>query len=88
MQSPPIGFFRGMLRFAACALVAAFAGVLTPVDAAAKRAIVHAGCSVGRIVRARSNRVRRGRVISQRPRPGVGLAELGPVNLVISKGRR
>jgi beta-lactam-binding protein with PASTA domain len=56
--------------------------------AAAKRVIVHAGCSVGRIVRTRSNRVPRGRVVSQRPRPGAGLAELGQVSLVVSKGRR
>jgi uncharacterized delta-60 repeat protein len=56
--------------------------------AAANRAIVHAGCSVGGIIRARSNRVARGRVISQRPRPGAGLAELGPVSLVVSKGKR
>jgi uncharacterized delta-60 repeat protein len=41
--------------------------------AAARDAIVRAGCSVGAVGRTFSTRVARGRVVSQRPRPGTGL---------------
>jgi uncharacterized delta-60 repeat protein len=53
----------------------------------AKAALVSAGCSVGAITRGFSKKVKRGRVISERPRPGSGLPELAKVRLVVSKGR-
>jgi hypothetical protein len=55
---------------------------------AAKRAIVHAHCRVGTIRRAYSKVVGKGRVISQRPRPGTALPGGGKVDLVVSRGRR
>ena len=54
----------------------------------ARAALVSAGCSAGRVTRIFSTRVRRGRVIAQRPAPGAGLPQLAKVNLVVSKGRR
>jgi subtilisin family serine protease len=52
--------------------------------AAAKSAITRAGCSVGRVRRARS-RVRRGRVIAQSPRAGLQLRPRARVNLTVSR---
>jgi FG-GAP-like repeat/PASTA domain len=54
----------------------------------AKRAIVRADCRVGRIRRAYSKNVTRGRVISQQPASGRVLPKRGKVNLVVSRGRR
>ena len=55
---------------------------------AAKRTIARANCRVGKIRRAYSKRITRGRVISQKPRPGTVLPGGGKVNLVVSRGRR
>ena len=55
---------------------------------AAKRRIARANCRVGKIRRAYSNRVERGRVISQKPKFGAVLPGGGKVNLVVSRGRR
>jgi FG-GAP-like repeat/PASTA domain len=59
---------------------------------AAKRTIARAKCRVGKVRRAYSNgqkwqRVRRGLVISQKPKPGAVLPNGGKVNLVVSRGR-
>lgn len=54
---------------------------------AAKHRIAAAHCSVGKIRHARSKRVKRGRIVSQSPRPGKRLVKGAPVNLVVSKGR-
>jgi beta-mannanase len=62
--------------------------VRTKLFAAAKRAIRAGHCRVGRIQRAYSARVRRGRVISQRPRAGTQLRAGAKVALVVSRGRR
>jgi hypothetical protein len=56
--------------------------------AAAKRRIVAAHCSVGRITKARSSTVAKGRVSAQSPKPGKKLAARSKVNLVVSRGRR
>src|SRR5262249_51516062 len=52
---------------------------------AAKRAIKRAHCSVGKVTRAYSARVTKGRVISQKPRPGRKLAAGSKVALRVSK---
>ena len=54
---------------------------------AAKRAIVAYDCSVGKVKRATSASVKRGRVISQRPRAGTRLERGAKINLVVSSGR-
>ena len=55
---------------------------------AARKAITHAHLAVGRIRHSYSHHVRRGRVLSQRPRAG-SLRPLGTkVKLVVSKGKR
>ena len=54
----------------------------------AKRAIRRFGFSVGRIDRAFSKRVHRGRVISERPGGGKLVAPHRKVDLVVSKGKR
>jgi hypothetical protein len=55
---------------------------------AAKRAIRAHDCSVGRIKRAFSMRVKKGRVISQKPKPHKRLRHGAKVNLTVSKGQR
>jgi alpha-tubulin suppressor-like RCC1 family protein len=55
---------------------------------AAKRAIKKANCSVGKVKRAFSRTVKKGRVISQKPRPGKRLPPGSRVKLKVSKGRR
>ena len=54
----------------------------------AKRTLARANCRVGKIRRAYSKSVKRGRVISQRPRFGAVLRGGGKVNLVVSRGRK
>jgi hypothetical protein len=45
-------------------------------------------CRVGKVKRAYSRKVRKGRVISQKPKPRKVLRNGGKVNLVVSRGRR
>jgi subtilisin family serine protease len=54
----------------------------------AKRALVKKGCRLGRISRTYSRRVRRGRIVAQRPRPGLRLRRGAKVAVVLSRGRR
>jgi PASTA domain/FG-GAP-like repeat len=56
--------------------------------AAARQKIARANCRVGKVSRAYSKRVRRGRIVSQKPKFGAVLPQGGKVNLVISRGRR
>ena len=56
--------------------------------ATAKRRIVAAHCRTGRVRNAKSTTVRKGRVISQRPRAGEKLVRGSKVNLVVSRGQR
>ncbi len=53
---------------------------------AAEHTIRTRNCSIGKIDYARSQTVKRGHVISQRPKPGRRLQRGTKVNLVISKG--
>jgi FG-GAP-like repeat/PASTA domain len=53
---------------------------------AAKRAIARAHCRVGKIRRT-SSRIQRGRVVSQKPKPGTVMPAGGKVNLVVSRGK-
>jgi FG-GAP-like repeat/PASTA domain/FG-GAP repeat len=55
---------------------------------AAKRTLARANCRVGKIRRVYSKTVRKGRVISQKPKPGTVLPNGGKVNLVVSRGRK
>jgi uncharacterized delta-60 repeat protein len=52
----------------------------------AKRAIVRAHCVVGRITRAYSRKIGKGRVISQQPKSGVTRPAKARVNVVVSRG--
>ena len=54
----------------------------------ARRMIARAHCRVGKIRRAYSKEIKKGRVISQKPKPGTVLPGRGKVNLVVSRGRR
>jgi uncharacterized delta-60 repeat protein len=56
--------------------------------AAASARLARAGCRRGTVKRSYSRAVAKGRVISQRPRPGARLGELAKVNLVVSRGQR
>jgi beta-lactam-binding protein with PASTA domain len=53
-----------------------------------KRLLVKRGCALGRIARAYSRRVARGRVIAQRRPPGLRLRRGAKVGVVLSRGRR
>ena len=55
---------------------------------AAKRTIARVNCRVGATRRAYSKGVKKGRVISQKPKPGTVLPSGGKVGLVVSRGRR
>jgi hypothetical protein len=54
----------------------------------AKRKLTRVNCRVGKIRRAYSKAVKRGRVISQKPKFGAVLRDGGKVNLVVSRGKR
>ena len=54
----------------------------------AKTAITKAHCGVGKVTRKPSRKVKRDRVISQSPKAGTKLSNLGKVNLVVSRGRK
>lgn len=54
----------------------------------AKRSLSKKGCRLGRISRSYSWRVRRGRIVAQRPRPGLRLLRGAKVAVVLSRGRR
>jgi beta-lactam-binding protein with PASTA domain len=55
---------------------------------AAKRAIRRAHCSVGKVTRAFSAKVKKGRVISQKPGPRKKLAAGFKVKLTVSNGKK
>jgi beta-lactam-binding protein with PASTA domain len=55
---------------------------------AAKRTIARAACLVGKVTRSASKTVKRGRVISQKPKPGTVLPNGGKVDLLVSRGRK
>jgi hypothetical protein len=55
---------------------------------AARKALNHHDCTVGKIRHAGSRTIKKGRVISQKPKPGVRLKHEGKVKLVISKSKR
>jgi hypothetical protein len=55
---------------------------------AAKRTLTAAHCSLGRVSRKASRRMRKGRISAQRPRPGTRKAAGARVAVVVSKGKR
>lgn len=56
--------------------------------ATARRMISARHCSIGTIRRAYSKRVRKGRVISEQPKPSTLLPDHGKLSLVVSRGRK
>jgi subtilisin family serine protease len=56
--------------------------------AGAKRSLVKRGCALGRVSKTYSKRVRRGRVVGQRPGPGLRLRRGAKIAVVVSRGRR
>jgi serine/threonine-protein kinase len=54
---------------------------------AAKRSIKASGCSLGKVKHAGSRTVRKGHVISQKPKPGAELKHRAKINVVVSRGR-
>ena len=63
-------------------------GVVGMTPAAAKRELARVNCQAGKVGRASSKRVKKGRVVLQKPRFGAVLRGGSKVNLVISRGRR
>jgi hypothetical protein len=60
--------------------------VMTVEDA--KRMLARANCRLGKTRRAYSNRVKKGLVLSQKPKPGTVLPKLGKVDVRVSRGPR
>jgi Ca2+-binding RTX toxin-like protein len=56
--------------------------------AAARALVRRRNCAAGKVSRAYSRKVRKGRIISQRPRAGARLARGAKVNLLVSRGAR
>jgi beta-lactam-binding protein with PASTA domain len=56
--------------------------------ATARRMISSRHCTIGTIRPAYSNRVKKGRVISQKPKPASLLPNHGKLTLVVSRGRK
>ena len=56
--------------------------------AAAKRTLARANCRAGKIRRAYSKWIRKGRVISEKPKPGTVLPGGGKINLAVCRGRK
>ena len=56
--------------------------------AAAKRTLVKRGCALGRVSRTFSRRVARGRIVGQKPGPGLRLRRGAKVAVVVSRGRK
>ena len=56
--------------------------------AVAKRTLAKRGCALGRVTRAYSRRVARGRVVGQKPGPSLRLRRGAKIAVVLSKGRR
>jgi eukaryotic-like serine/threonine-protein kinase len=56
--------------------------------AQARRLLASKRCALGRIKRAYSTKVRRGRIISQSLRPGARVRRGTRVNVVVSRGKR
>jgi uncharacterized delta-60 repeat protein len=54
----------------------------------AKATLSHADCSLGKVRKAYSARVKRGRVVAQRPKPGSELDAGAKVRLTLSKGKK
>ena len=54
----------------------------------AKTRIVKARCKVGRVARKTSAKMKKGRVVAQKPKPGKRLAKDAKVNLIVGKGPR
>ena len=54
----------------------------------AKRSLAKQGCKLGRVSKSYSRRVRRGRVVGQRPGPGLRLRRGAKIAVVLSRGRR
>jgi uncharacterized delta-60 repeat protein len=55
---------------------------------AAKRAVIKAHCTVGKVKKAFSAKVKKGRVIAQSAKPGKKLAPGAKIRLTVSKGKR
>lgn len=55
---------------------------------AAKRALKSHYCSLGKVKRSFSNTVKKGLVISQKPKPRTRLQQGAKINLIVSRGRR
>ena len=53
---------------------------------AAKHLLARANCRLGKIQRAYSNRVKKGLISRQKPRPGTVLPKLGKVDVHVSRG--
>jgi hypothetical protein len=54
----------------------------------ARRALGSHSCSLGKVTHAFSSKVEKGRVISQKPKPGKDLARGAKVTVVVSKGKK
>ena len=87
-QSDAVGNQSTISRTVSIAPACVVPNVVGKTLAKAKAAIQRRHCRTGRVTRAFSRKVRRGRVLAQRPKAGNRLSNGARVNLVVSRGSR
>ena len=84
----PLGVFGGAASITNTPVVCTVPDLKRKTLLTASRTLARANCRAGKIRRAYSKTVKRGRVISQKPKPGTVLPNRGKVDLVVSRVRR
>jgi hypothetical protein len=92
LSGPPGPVAEGPYDFAVARYIGALPCVVPKLKATTLRTtrsrLAKAHCMLGRVKRAYSRKVKKGRVISQTPRPGAQLPERSKVSVIVSRGRR
>jgi uncharacterized delta-60 repeat protein len=92
LSGPPGPVAEGPYDFAVARYSGALPCVVPRLKATTLRTargrLAKAHCTLGRVKPAYSRKVKKGRVISQTPRPGTQLPERSKVSVVVSRGRR
>jgi uncharacterized delta-60 repeat protein len=92
LSGPPGSLAEGAYDFAVARYVGALPCLVPKLKGttlqAARSRLAKARCTLGRVKRAYSRKVKKGRVVSQTPRSGKQLPERGKISIVVSRGRR
>jgi uncharacterized delta-60 repeat protein len=92
LSGPPGPVAEGPYDFAVARYVGALPCAVPKLKATTLRTargrLAKAHCTLGRVKRAYSRKVKKGRVISQTPRPGTQLPERSKVSVIVSRGHK